>query len=218
MVATRLQMNSSTAHRFLLSLEAAGALRSTRRGYFALGSGLATLARLAEESNPIVKRVEQEIATLSRELNESIMACTLTNEGLCCVAVSTCDRPISVNIKIGTVLPVLTSAQGKLWLAELSGPERKTRMHYFNELQQPKVKSNRLRELTMEIETASQCGYATNLGDNEPDIAAVSVPIHNTTGRMVLSLSVFGMLSRFDAKMIERARTQLQKISARVAV
>jgi len=155
-VADKLNMNSSTAHRFLLSLEAAGALRSTRRGYFALGTGLAALAQLVEESNPIVKLVEKEIATLSRELNESVMACRLTNAGLCCVAVSTCDRPISVNIKIGTVLPVLSSAQGKLWLAELNTSERVRKMAMFNKLQLPQVNGQRMRTIAEEIEEAGR--------------------------------------------------------------
>lgn len=216
-VAVSLDMNTSTAHRFLLSLEAAGALQMTRRGYFALGPGLAVFASLADEANPVVKLVSQEIASLSTQLNESVMACRRTSNDLICVAVSACDRPISVNIKIGKALPLLTSAQGKLWLAELAPEECNQQIDALNNIMTPKLSARRLRAIKQQVVEARASGFATNLGDTEPDIAAVSVPVRNAAGRMELTVSVFGILSRFDQKMIRRARKQLCQLSEDVS-
>jgi len=59
------------------------------------------------------------------------------------------------------------------------------------------------------LEKIRKDGVALNLGDNEPDIAAVSVPIRDKTGRMRLSLSVFGLLSRFSEDFVSRCRPAL---------
>ena len=48
-------------------------------------------------------------------------------------------------------------------------------------------------------------GYATNLGERETEMGAVAVPVVTPSGEMVLSISVFGLYSRFDAELVERA-------------
>ena len=72
-------------------------------------------------------------------------------------------------------------------------------------------------KLDQELKQILADGYAVNLGDNEPDIAAVSVPVFGHAGRVVLTLSVFGMLSRFDSSFVERARNELCAVAAQVS-
>ena len=72
-------------------------------------------------------------------------------------------------------------------------------------------------KLDQELKEILADGYAVNLGDNEPDIAAVSVPVFGHAGRVVLTLSVFGMLSRFDPSFVERARSELGTVAAQVS-
>ena len=122
-VVDRLGMSHATAHRFLISLERAGALRMTGRGRFALGSKIEELGSIAGEFGSLSIIVQPEIDRLSTDLNESVMACRLTRYGPACVAVANSPRPISVNISVGTLLPLHSTAQGQLWLAEMSQGE-----------------------------------------------------------------------------------------------
>ena len=123
-VVDRLGMSHATAHRFLISLERAGALRMTGRGRFALGSKIEELGSIAGEFGSLSIIVQPEIDRLSTDLNESVMACRLTRYGPACVAVANSPRPISVNISVGTLLPLHSTAQGQIWLAEMSRGER----------------------------------------------------------------------------------------------
>ncbi|NQY61549.1 IclR family transcriptional regulator [Cognatishimia sp.] len=196
-VASELGTNVATAHRFLLTLEAAGALVSYRRGCFALGGTIEELGRLAESVNPIATKVQPIINEVSRDIRESVMVCRLGRRGPTCIAVAVSDQPISVKVDVGTVLPIDVTAHGKLWLAHMSKPDQ----------------SNWLKDTTQDLKDAltkiKAQGFALNQGDNEPDLGAVAVPVYGDDGKLSMTISVFGMLSRFNAPLIERSVASL---------
>jgi DNA-binding IclR family transcriptional regulator len=192
-VAAELGENSATAHRFLMTLEEAGALVSYRRGYFALGPLIEALGGVAEANNQIAARIRPILAELAHKINESVMVCRLGRDGPTCIAVASSQRSISVNINVGTVLPITRSAQGKIFLAAMAPEARAGWLppgQTVEEFDLPRIRAE---------------GYARNRGDNEPDIGALSVPLHNKNGEVVLTLSTFGMLRRFDDEMVKTA-------------
>lgn len=196
-VTSELGMNTATAHRFLLSLEEAGALTATRRGTFCLGERIESMGRLAEAANPLAARLQPIVAKLAHELGESVMGCRLGRRGPTCIAVAAAHRPISVNINVGTELPIDLSAQGRLFLADMTAEERKTWLQGAPE--------------PTDLAQIAKDGYARNKGENESDIGALSVPIRNEQGQLILTLSAFGMLSRFDESLENQALSALKK-------
>lgn len=195
-VASELGMTTATAHRFLLTLEEAGALYSFQRGKFTLARWFQEMGQLAEMANPLADRVQPVIDRIARALNESVMACQLARTGPTCIAVARSDRPISVDIRVGTVLPIANTAQGKVFLANMDKADSAVWLDG-----QP---------LPTDLKDVRSRGFAQNRGENEPDIGAVSVPVRNTTGQVVLTVSVFGMLSRFNADFVARAVKSLK--------
>ena len=202
LVVNQLQINNATAHRLLLTLENAGALRSTQRGVFALGAEIERLGWVAEEANSTGSIIKPELEALSTRLQESVMASRLTRHGPTCIAVANSKRAISVNIKVGALLPLYTSAQGKLWLAEMSEHEKTKRIEALSTTGAAIPDQS---DLNRELQKIRTQGFSLNLGDNEPDIAAVSAPLRDADGTMVLSISTFGMLSRFNEDFIKQA-------------
>ena len=201
-VASELGMNTATAHRFLLTLEETGALGSHRRGYFHLGLATAELGRMTELTNPLSARLQPLISTLAEEIRESVMVCRLGRLGPTCIAVAAADRPITVNISVGTVLPIAATAQGKIWLAYMGAGERET---WCSDHEIPPEE---------ELLRIRSQGFARNRGENEPDIAALAVPIMDENGKVALTLSTFGMLSRFDESFIAKSLPLLKANSA----
>ncbi|MEM7061428.1 MAG: IclR family transcriptional regulator [Pseudomonadota bacterium] len=206
-VVERMGMNTATAHRFLMSLEESGALINTRRGHFMLGPKIEELGRLARRGNRWAGVLQPKLETLSQMLGESVMACRLSANGPVCVAVAGSQQTISVNIRLGTLLPMYLSAQGKLWLAEMSDDARARKLRSLPVLGRIMPE---LEKLNRELAAIRDQGFALNLGENEPDIAAVSVPLRDKRDRMCLSLSVFGLLSRFGPAFIEKCKEALR--------
>lgn len=208
--ARELSLSGATAHRFLVTLEAAGVLVVVRRGAYAPGPRLARLGRMAEDLAPLPAGLQIVLDRLRQDLDESVMACRYTPRGPMCVAVSPAQRPISVHIRTGTTLPMLQTAQGRLFLA---GMAPRDRAHWAAG---QGVSPSALAALDAVLARARTQGHALNRGDNEPDIAAVSVPVR-AGGRTVLTLSAFGTLGRLDARFATRAETLLKDAASELA-
>lgn len=205
-VARELRMTNATAHRFMTTLEIAGVLTAVRRGVYAPGPRLSRLGRMAEDLSPLPPSLQAVLDRLRQDLGESIMACRFTPRGPLCVAVSLAQRPISVQIRTGTTLPMMCTAQGRLFLAGMPPRDRTQWVTSQGECQKTLTA---LEPLLTRLQTE---GHALNQGDNEPDIAAIAVPI-TVAGRTVLTLSAFGTLSRFDESFFKRAE-RVMKLAA----
>ncbi|QFS84925.1 Pca regulon regulatory protein (plasmid) [Roseivivax sp. THAF40] len=208
-VAQELRMSAATAHRFLSTLEAVGALTSVRRGVFAPGPRLTRLGRMADSLAPLPAGLQEAMDNLQQQLGEAVMACRFTPRGPLCVAVSRARRAISVQIELGTTLPMLSTAQGRLFLSDMSPRARKAWAASQG------LGADVVDALEATLADIRRTGIAINQGDNEPDIGAISVPVR-MDGHLSLTLSTFGMLSRFDAAFRDRAGPLLKDTAMRI--
>lgn len=208
-VTSELAINTATAHRFLTTLIEAGALTNHKRGHYCLSHNIQTLGKIAENGMPLSTIVQPIIDLAAIDLNESVMACQFLSAGPTCIAVASSSRPISVNINVGVTLPIHASAQGKLWLAFMSAKDRQQTLKAvsLNSISQHTIATP--SALDIEIAAIQEQGYAANDGENEEDIGAISVPVFGPDKRMILSLSAFGMLRRFDARFKKQAKIRL---------
>lgn len=209
-VAESLDMSVPTAHRFLLTLEHTGHLVSPRRGQFTLGQKLEGLGRLAFDINPLPSLARPIVESISRDLNESVMACRLGRKGPVCIASTNSRRPIRVSVDIGAELPISLTAQGKLFLADMGQKERLSRMQTDATTRGETLEPEAIKHRQSELEGVLNAGFATNFGENESEIAAIAVPVRNEEGLTVVTLSVFGIMSAFDETLMNRSKSKLQ--------
>ena len=60
-------------------------------------------------------------------------------------------------------------------------------------------------------------GYAISLGERDPEVAAVAVPLFSKSGRIVGALSVSGLITRFEEQVYEKFITALKASSQRLS-
>lgn len=190
--ADALGINMITAHRFLHTLVHAGALRVTSRGVFRLGYMFADLGHRVMRDGNLAGLLQPILDQLARATGEACMATEFDRDMAVCIAKALPDRPLYVDIRIGSKLDAFCTAHGKLWLAHMSPADQD---RYFAKADLIGMTDHTITDVTAlksELHHIRENGYATNNGERENDIYAIAVPILTRHGNMVSAFSVFG--------------------------
>lgn len=197
-LATAANMPPAKAHRYLQSLIATGMAEQVREtgrydlGPAALGIGLAALGRI----DP-VRIASSTLADLRDAIEESVFLAVWGNRGPTIVRWEESTRPVTVNVRVGSVLPLLNSATGRIFTAylppETYAPilEEETKGSTLS----PAIDAERLRE------DVRDRGLARVTGDLLLGISALSVPVFDHQNAIVCALTALGADGSFDASL-----------------
>jgi DNA-binding IclR family transcriptional regulator len=192
----------SKAHRYLRALidsafvEQDGATGNYRLGNEALALGLAALAGI-----DLVALATPLIADLSALVNETIVLSIWANHGATVVHVKEPPRRVTVVTRLGSVLPLLSSATGLVFAAYLPAEEIEAmksaeidaKAHGRGTAKQAAaVLAKRLRAVRAN-------GVAAVQSLLFPGIDAIAAPAFAATGRVAAVITVLGPTTSFDA-------------------
>lgn len=191
------------ARRFLLTLVASGyAVQDGRK--FKLTSRLIATARTWLSGSTLWAYAEPFMRDVSHTLNESCSAAVLADEDVVYVARVAGQRILSVALHVGTRLPAICTAMGRVLLAGLSPVELErflARAHI--EARTPKTITDR-RQLAAIIATVRDTGYATMDEELELGLRSIAVPIHDRSGQIVAAINVSTQSARFSVSGMEQ--------------
>jgi IclR family pca regulon transcriptional regulator len=184
-------LDKSTVFRFAYTLEALGYLhrdpetKRYRPGVRVLRLGFAALSRLGlqEIAGPFLK-------ALSVESGETTNMSVRDGAEIVYVARNPTQQIISINLHLGSRLPVYCTSMGKAQLIDL------TRQELLDLLgpgpfpaRAPKT-ITRLDRLWAELEAVRLKGYATNDEELAPGLRSVAAPIRGSLGQIVAAINI----------------------------
>jgi IclR family pca regulon transcriptional regulator len=217
-VTKELGLNAITAHRFLKTLEAEGALVQVAKGSYRLGYALVDLGDRARDEDRLGQWLQPVLDDLTADLGEASMATIYQAGMVVCIARAMPPRSLSVDIRVGDRLEAYCTAHGKLWLAHVSPSER---ARYLDSVRLDAMTGRTITHRTQlqeEIAAVGQRGFSYNLGEREDGITALAVPVLTDGGRMLAGLSLFGPTSRIDRAALDRALPRLQAAAREAAL
>jgi len=227
-VAAAAGMPPSKAHRYLVSLIRAGFVEQMagssryRLGRGALALGLAALRHInvVEIAGPILKELRD-----STGLTVSMAA--WANHGPTVVRVVETANPMVVTARVGTVLPLLSSANGHLYLAHL--PRSETAELLKQELKAARkhaaaANGERRGELpgTPEeiIERAKREYITRNFEMSTIGLTSLAAPVFDARGELACTIALIGPVGHLDMSldgpMAEAVRRASLELSARI--
>jgi IclR family pca regulon transcriptional regulator len=215
-VATELQLNLVTAHRFLRSLAAVGALVAVARGRYRLGYLFADLGSRVVHFSTLAGAAQPVLEQVTADINEASMAAALESNMISCIAVALSGRTLSVHIRPGTRIDAYCSATGKVWLAHLPCPALQ---RFLNEVELRPLTARTIASsgaLERELEKVRSDGYAVNDGEREDGLRAIAVPVTRRNGEMLAAISVFGPTSRMSSDVMDRALAHLRRAAGEI--
>ena len=226
-VAQAVGESTAKAHRYMASLVEAGLVvqaEGSQRyvlGAEAIHIGLAAL----RQSDPI-RAGEPVLARLRDELGVSCFIAVMGNLGPTILRIEEPALPVVVNVRAGSVLPLLWSATGQAFLAFGDGADIAQRAEA--DLAQA---DERLRQalqtmlgvpadrgaITVLRQRVVAQGCSSVEGLLSPGISAVGAPIRNHTGAVVAVLTALGASGGFDARPAGRIATRVREEAVAVS-
>ena len=212
-------MSAAKAHRYLVSFQRLELVtqdaRSTRYdlGPAALKLGLASLSRLDS-----VKLARQRLGPLMEQIGQTLALAVWGNQGPTIVHWEESAQTVTVNLRLGDVMPLLSSATGlcfSAFMTQPTGSRRETtltprrpaqdrltpllrdelaRMHKLTRKDVPKT----LAEVTAVLEEVRRREMARVVDTLLPGVAGFCAPVFDADGHLVLGMVAMGSLANFD--------------------
>lgn len=201
-LAAHVGESPAKVHRYLVSLMEGGLVaQDTGTQQYYLGTAAIDIGLAAMRQIDPVRYAEPSLVRLRESLQVTCFIAVMGNLGPTILRFEEPGLPVTVNVRAGSVLPVLWSATGRAFLgmaedasvamlaqAELAAapPARRATLD----------PDDPIGALQRQIR---QAGCASVRDTNLPGISAVAAPIHDYTGRVVAVLTALGATGGFDA-------------------
>jgi DNA-binding IclR family transcriptional regulator len=215
-VAQLAGMSASKARRYLLSFSRIGLVsQETATGYYGLGPlaihlGLAAIAAIAVDrvAPPVIRE-------LRRWLQETIVLTIWSDNGPIILQAEDNQRAVMINARIGSALPMLGSATGRLFAA-----------YYDTEMTLPRItlelsrtaKGTALRQARhdydLRLDEVRRHGAARTEGELLSGVSALAAPVFDHAGLLVAGLGVLGHRGILDVSWGGTPCTELKRSAA----
>ena len=208
-------MNAAKAHRYLVSFQRLGLvaqdLASNRYdlGPAALKLGLASISRLDS-----VKLARQRLPDLMNRIGHTLALAVWGNQGPTIIHWEESPRAITVSLRLGDVMPLLSSATGLCFSAFMSTKvSLEDALHprvalLLNEELEALARRERLVRADLPISSGDvtallvevrKRGLARVVGTLLPGVGGFCAPVFDADGHLVLGMVALGSLASFDA-------------------
>ncbi len=205
-------MSAAKAHRYLVSFQRMGLVVqdpvSTRYdlGPAALRLGLASLSRI-----DAVKLARERVAALINETGHTLAIAVWGNQGPTMVHWIEAPQTVPVTLRLGDVMPLLTSATGRCFAAFMGsegrdaqriGPMVRDELARLKKLPRsglPLVDvPHSLQEVQSLLDDTRRRGLARVVHSLLPGVGGFCAPVFDAQGHMALGLVVLGSVSTLD--------------------
>lgn len=198
-IADNARVHPAKAHRYLVSFARAGYVTQDEDGLYRLGRNAMRLGLSCLAQMDVIAVATSVLDWLRAEVDLPTVASVWTDRGPTVVVSRDSPKNVSVNVKPGTVLPMLTSAAGNVFTAFSDSPEVEHLVRA--ELESGKIVRDAPRTLS-DVEIMKQRvrrqGIAISRRTFHDGTAAIAAPVFTHEGRIVLAIATFGSDRSFD--------------------
>lgn len=209
--------SKAVVFRLLRTLELHGyvARDDTRR--YLLGTKPLELAGAVLRRSELHQVARPALLALAERTGESVVLTAPTPGGAICLDTVDSPQQLRASFRIGRIIPWHAGAAGKLHLAYLPAEQADgilaQPLRRFTE--RTITDPGRIREDLARIRGQ---GYAFTVGELDPGVAAISVPVLDWRGEMVAAVSLGGPASRFTEDRLPALLREVRRAAEAISV
>jgi DNA-binding IclR family transcriptional regulator len=187
-------MPRAKVHRYLASLRGAGLItQDAETGHYAIGPEAVTIGLVGLGRLSPVRQLNDALPRLRNRVNETVTAAIWGDTGPTVIAIEESDHVVTMNVRIGSVLPLTTTAIGRVFLAYL--PEAQTQRFVAAEQKKapasPPRQSFKEQDLT-DIADIRALRLSRASSALLPGVDAMAAPVFDVRGKLVAVMCVVG--------------------------
>ena len=205
------RMHPGKAHRYLVSLTRTELVSQDEiSGYYGIGPMAISLGLSGLRNVDVVRVATGLLAQLRDETNETALLSIWSPQGPVVFALEESSRPVSMNIRVGSILPVLNTATGRVFGAFLS---RET----VGGLMAAELKNSPRIDVESVFARTRKQGFAAVAGTLVPGVNAISAPVFDHKDRIAGVIGVLGRTEELDIGIDGKAVPVLLRIANEVS-
>jgi DNA-binding IclR family transcriptional regulator len=213
-LAAHLNENPAKVHRYLASLmEESFVTQDAATQQYCLGPQCISIGLAAMRVADPIRLSEPSLVRLRESLEVTCFIAVMGNHGPTIIRFEEPGLPVTVNVRAGSVMSLLWSATGRLFLALLD--ESRVRKLAKEELARAPADLRALLDPTDPIGQLQRevraMGCATVKDTNLKGISAVAAPLFDANGHHCASLTALGATGGFDSSIDGPIATALRK-------
>lgn len=195
-------MSAAKAHRYLVSYQRLGLVVQDVSTRYDLGPAALKLGLAALERLDAVQLARSRMDALMAEIGHTVAIAVWGNHGPVIVHWQEPARAVTVNLRLGDVMPLLGSATGRCFAAFMPPAQIKqllnAEMAQLDKIHRPGMPGNAAQAQAILEETRQQ-GIARVMDTLLPGINGLAAPVWDASGRICLALVSLGSSASFDA-------------------
>jgi DNA-binding IclR family transcriptional regulator len=214
-IAARSNIHPSKVHRYLVSLTRTGLVeQDSQRGHYGAGPLTIPLAFTRLRNLDFIAMAEPVLAELRDASKETALLTIWSESGPVVLRLYESARPVSLNVRIGSLLSLDSSAAGLALSAFVPEPQLKAVLEA--QIAQGRMKRSATKPFLAKLEDVRRDGVASVRGTLVPGVSAIASPIFDAGGRAVLAIGILGHEADVDTS-LDSHLSQLVLDGARTA-
>jgi DNA-binding IclR family transcriptional regulator len=207
-------LHPGKAHRYLVSLTRSEFVtQDESSGHYGIGPAAIALGLAGLRNIDVVRTTTTLLPSLRDEINETVLLAMWSTQGPVVFALEDSSRPVTMNIRVGSILPLLSTATGRVFASFL--PRDVISPLLDAELKSAKSFSRAKAEKL--FEETRQLGLARVTGDLVPGVNALAASLFDHKNRIVGVIGALGRTEELDVDFNGPAATALRRMAAEIS-
>jgi DNA-binding IclR family transcriptional regulator len=210
-LAREAEMSAAKAHPYMVSFGRLGLIEQDRTsGHYLLGPLALQLGLISLQQASPVQAATPLIAELAQEIGQTVAIAVWGDRGATIVRIAESPAPLHVNMRHGTVFSLTNTASGRLFGAYLDAEvvrrlleDERRREHKGREKDPgtpPVQPLPSWKAFEAQLHEVRAAGLSRSEGEILPGVNAMSAPVFDHTGAIVLALTAIGPAAIFDTR------------------
>jgi DNA-binding IclR family transcriptional regulator len=214
------EMPAGKVHRYLVSLGRTGFVSQDRgNGRYGIGHAAIALGLAGVRSIDAVRCASAALAHLRDDAGETALLAIWTRSGPVITQLEDSNQPLFMNIRVGSILPILRSAIGQVFAAYLAADETRELLHREVELLRHGIEASEYSRASISARLARirEQGFASVTGQLVPGITAIAAPVLDHRGSIVAAVAVIGRMEDMDEAVAGLPANVLRSAAERIS-